>query len=77
MRTGRRTPHAQPNPHEVHECTELLCTALKDNGITLPSLRADLPGFAGSYAVPLLALGNCNTATARKLAEALRKAATR
>ncbi|MFG2531690.1 hypothetical protein [Streptomyces sp. NPDC048516] len=42
---------------------------------TLPSLGVDLPGFAGSYAVPLVALGNCNSATARKLAEALRKAA--
>ncbi|MEU8996987.1 hypothetical protein AB0C95_19605 [Streptomyces caniferus] len=60
---------------EVHECTELLRSALKDKGITLPSLGVDLPGFAGSYAVPLVALGNCNTATARKLAEALRKAA--
>ncbi|MGW7637476.1 hypothetical protein [Streptomyces decoyicus] len=69
-----------PSPrhhNDVQDCTELLRTALKDNGITLPSLGFDLPGFAASYAVPLVALGNCNTATARKLAEALRKAAAR
>ncbi|MGI5258616.1 hypothetical protein [Streptomyces angustmyceticus] len=62
---------------EVHDCTELLRDALRDNGITLPSLGVDLPSFAGTYAAPLVALGNCNTATARKLAEALRRAATR
>ncbi|UKY51057.1 hypothetical protein [Streptomyces inhibens] len=60
---------------DVHDCTELLRTALKAHGITLPSLGVDLPGLAGSYAIPLVALGNCNTATARRLAEALRKAA--
>ncbi|WP_260639404.1 hypothetical protein [Streptomyces angustmyceticus] len=62
---------------EVHDCAELLRGALRDNGITLPSLGVDLPSFAGTYATPLVALGNCNTATARKLAEVLRKAATR
>lgn len=44
-----------PSPihhHEVHECTELLRTALKDNGITLPSLGVDLPGFAGELCGP-------------------------
>ncbi|MEU6330235.1 hypothetical protein ABZ851_23595 [Streptomyces sp. NPDC047049] len=66
------------HPHDdVHECTELLRGALRDNGITLPSLGVDLPSFAGTYAAPLVALGNCNTATARTLAEALRRAATR
>lgn len=69
--------HIHHHHDDVHECTELLRSALKDNGITLPSLGVDLPGFAGSYAVPLVALGNCNTATARKLAEALRRAAAR
>ncbi|MGG7573359.1 hypothetical protein [Streptomyces sirii] len=62
---------------DVHAGTEELRTALKDNGITLPSLGVDLPGYAAGYGVPLVALGNCNAATARKLAEALRKAATR
>ena len=49
-----------PSPrhhNDVQDCTELLRTALKDNGITLPSLGFDLPGFAASYAVPLVALG--------------------
>ncbi|MFD8549499.1 hypothetical protein [Streptomyces sp. NPDC059649] len=64
-------------PDDVHDSAEELRTALKDNGITLPSLGVDLPGFAGSYGVPLVALGNCNEATARKLAEVLRKAAVR
>ncbi|UZJ31024.1 hypothetical protein [Streptomyces endophytica] len=64
-------------PEDVHDSAEELRTALKDNGITLPSLGVDLPGFAGSYGVPLVALGNCNEATARQLAEVLRKAAAR
>ncbi|MFG3117434.1 hypothetical protein ACGF4C_23905 [Streptomyces sp. NPDC048197] len=69
--------HHHPTPDDVHDSAEALRTALKDNGITLPSLGVDLPGFAGSYAVPLVALGNCNAVTARKLAEVLRKAAAR
>ncbi|MEU9122958.1 hypothetical protein AB0C96_24360 [Streptomyces sp. NPDC048506] len=64
-------------PDDVHDSAEELRTALKDNGITLPSLGVDLPGFAGSYGVPLVALGNCNAATARRLAEVLRRAAAR
>lgn len=64
-------------PEDVHDSAEELRAALKDNGITLPSLGVDLPGFAGSYGVPLVALGNCNEATARKLAEVLREAAAR
>jgi acetylornithine deacetylase/succinyl-diaminopimelate desuccinylase-like protein len=64
-------------PDDVHDLAEELRTALKDNGITLPSLGVDLPSFAGSYGVPLVALGNCNAATAHQLAEVLRKAATR
>ncbi|WP_310728962.1 hypothetical protein [Streptomyces sp. N2A] len=70
-------PIHHPTPDDVHDSAEELRTALKDNGITLPSLGVDLPGFAGSYAVPLVALGNCNADTARKLAEVLRKAAVR
>ncbi|MEU6374418.1 ATP-binding protein [Streptomyces sp. NPDC046909] len=51
-----------------------LRAALASHGITLPSLRPDLPTFAGTYEPPagLIALGNCNAATARKLAAALR-----
>ncbi|MGG7573056.1 hypothetical protein [Streptomyces sirii] len=65
----------QPHGLDVHSCTELLRAALKDNGITLPSLGVELPSLAGTYLPALVALGNCNTATARKLTEALRKAA--
>ncbi|MET7796103.1 hypothetical protein [Streptomyces decoyicus] len=66
------------DPHdEVHTSAEELRTALKDHGITLPSLGVDLPGFAGVYGVSLVALGNCNAATARRLAAVLRKAAAR
>jgi anti-sigma regulatory factor (Ser/Thr protein kinase) len=51
-----------------------LRNALAAHGITLASLRADLPTFAGTYAPPvgLVALGNCNTVTARRLAAVLR-----
>ncbi|GGU64071.1 hypothetical protein GCM10010211_31490 [Streptomyces albospinus] len=70
-------PHPNPAPDDVHECAEGLRSALRENGITLPSLGVELPSFAGSYPPPLVALGNCNTATARKLAEVLRKAAAR
>ncbi|MFD8388494.1 ATP-binding protein [Streptomyces sp. NPDC059680] len=55
-------------------CVEDLRDALSAHGITLPSLRVDLPSFAGRYQPPagLVALGNCNTATAYQLARALR-----
>lgn len=60
-------------------CVEDLRNALTANGITLPSLSVDLPTFAGAYRPPagLIALGNCNTATARELAAVLWKAAER
>ncbi|PAZ10592.1 ATP-binding protein [Streptomyces sp. SA15] len=64
----------QPPAADVDHCVTALRTALAAHGITLPSLRADLPTFAGTYAPPvgLVALGNCNTVTARKLAAVLR-----
>ncbi|MGW2031892.1 hypothetical protein [Streptomyces spinosus] len=66
-----------PTAYDVTLCVEDLRAALALHGITLPSLRADLPSFAGTYAPPagLVTLGNCNTATARALAAVLRKAA--
>lgn len=64
-----------PAPHDVDDCVEQLRTALAAHGITLPSLGVDLPTFASSSPPTLVALGNCNTATARQLAAALRKAA--
>ncbi|WP_234468966.1 MULTISPECIES: hypothetical protein [unclassified Streptomyces] len=59
-------------PYDTTLCVEELRDALADHGITLPSLRADLPGSAG-----LVALGNCNLDTARRLAVVLREAAER
>ncbi|MEV5142877.1 hypothetical protein AB0L14_00185 [Streptomyces sp. NPDC052727] len=66
-----------PTAYDVTLCVEDLRAALALHGITLPSLRVDLPSFAGTYTPPagLVTLGNCNTATARALAAALRKAA--
>jgi hypothetical protein len=66
-----------PTPYDVTLCVENLRAALALHGITLPSLRADLPSFAGAYTPPagLVALGNCNTATAQALATALRRTA--
>ncbi|GAA3865874.1 hypothetical protein GCM10023084_18880 [Streptomyces lacrimifluminis] len=45
-------------------------------GVALPSLRIDLPSFAGSYRLPmgLVELGGRNAATALKLAAVLRNA---
>ncbi|MFI6281347.1 hypothetical protein [Streptomyces sp. NPDC050988] len=65
-------------PDDVHACVEQLRTALEENGITLPSLGIESTSFAAVYAAPhLVALGNCNLATAQALAIALRKAAAR
>lgn len=68
-----------PTADDLTHCVEELRAALTLHGITFPSLRVDLPSFAGTYAPPagLVALGNCNTGTARALAAALRKAAQR
>ncbi|MFI5676280.1 hypothetical protein [Streptomyces cellulosae] len=71
-------PDRSPTTYDVTLCVENLRTALALHDITLPSLRADLPSFAGRYTPPagLVSLGNCNTATAHALATALRKTAT-
>ncbi|MER6630615.1 hypothetical protein ABT301_20750 [Streptomyces sp. NPDC000987] len=67
-------PDHSPTPYDVTLCVENLRTALALHGITLPSLRVELASFAGTYSPPagLVALGNCNTATAHALATALR-----
>ncbi|MBZ9638262.1 hypothetical protein [Streptomyces sp. PSKA30] len=76
-------PHSpfrhHPTAYDMTLCLEELRAALAAHGITLPSLRVDLPSFAGAYRPPagLISLGNCNIDTARKLAEVLRKAAER
>lgn len=70
-------PDHSPTVYDAPLCVEELRAALALHGITLPSLRVDLPSFAGTYTPPtgLVALGNCNTATAHALATALRKTA--
>lgn len=71
-------PHG-PEKDDTTRCAEDLRAALALHGITLPSLRVDLPSYAGTYTPPagLITLGNCNTATARALTAILRKAASR
>ncbi|MEU9111952.1 hypothetical protein AB0D04_09205 [Streptomyces sp. NPDC048483] len=67
--------HGYNEIDDVDDCTEALRVALAANGITLPSLGVELPAYAGNYRISLIVLGNCNTATARMLTDALRKAA--
>nr|WSY54091.1 hypothetical protein OG999_30860 [Streptomyces sp. NBC_00886] len=71
--------HQPPTADDLDRCVDELRAALAAHGITLPSLRTDLQGFAGAYLSPagLVALGNCNAATARRLAAVLQKAAVR
>ncbi|MEU3954938.1 hypothetical protein ACIG54_17810 [Streptomyces achromogenes] len=70
-------PDRSPTARDITLAVEELRAALALHGITLPSLRVDLPSFAGTYSPPagLVTLGNCNTATARALTAVLRKAA--
>ncbi|SEE25789.1 hypothetical protein SAMN05216489_06002 [Streptomyces sp. 3213] len=72
-------PHPTPGPYDTVLCAEELRDALAAHSITLPSLRADLPSFAGTSGGSrgLVALGNCNLDTARRLAAVLREAAER
>ncbi|AZQ36891.1 hypothetical protein EJ357_28410 [Streptomyces cyaneochromogenes] len=66
-----------PHPTEVDAHLEQLRAALAANGITLPSLRVNLPSLTALPARPLIALGNCNLVTAEALTAALRRAADR
>ncbi|MGW7544484.1 hypothetical protein ACWGKQ_25790 [Streptomyces sp. NPDC054770] len=72
-------PHhsSAPSAYDMTLCAEDLRDALAAHGITFPSLRVDLPSLTASYGTQagLIALGNCNTTTAQKLAQVLRKAA--
>ncbi|MEV6163140.1 hypothetical protein AB0L71_14650 [Streptomyces sp. NPDC052052] len=72
--------HAAPPPgtppHDIRADIGTLRAALAAHGITLPSLGVDPLTLAGRTAgPPLVALGNCNVATARRLAEVLHAAA--
>lgn len=66
----------RPDADDMTRCVQELRRALAAHGIILPSLRVDLPSFVSRYPSPsgLVALGNCNTDTALRLAEALRAA---
>ncbi|MFF9401066.1 MULTISPECIES: hypothetical protein [unclassified Streptomyces] len=74
------SPHHTP-PHEavgrdIDADVRVLRGALAAHGITLPSLGVDPLTLAGGAGQPqLVALGNCNAATARRLADVLRTAA--
>ncbi|WP_346268229.1 hypothetical protein [Streptomyces sp. SCUT-3] len=72
---GTVEPEEDEEPDEVEEaeavCGEL-AEALKEAGVTLPSLWLDVPRRTW-WATPLVDLGRCNVATARALAAALRR----
>ncbi|MFI5615971.1 hypothetical protein [Streptomyces sp. NPDC051567] len=60
------------NDRLAAEALGRLRDALAAHGITLPSLDLHLPSYAGGYDTPpLLSLGNCNVATAHRLADVL------
>ncbi|MFF5449078.1 hypothetical protein [Streptomyces sp. NPDC012888] len=64
--------HAHDRDRTAIEALDRLRAALAGHGITLPSLDLHLPSYAGTYRTPpLIALGNCNPATAHRLADAL------
>ncbi|WP_309032941.1 hypothetical protein [Streptomyces alfalfae] len=70
-------PQPRSPENDPARCADELRAALSLHGITLPSLGVDPLTCAGTYppSEGLIALGNCNTATARALTAALRKAA--
>ncbi|MEE1743237.1 hypothetical protein [Streptomyces sp. JV184] len=62
--------------HDIGADIDALRAALAAHGIVLPSLGVDpLTLAARTTRPPLVALGNCNVATARRMAEVLRSAA--
>ena len=44
--------HPRPTAEAITTCAEELRQALAAHGITLPSLRVDLPSFAGTHPPP-------------------------
>ncbi|WP_326661219.1 hypothetical protein [Streptomyces sp. NBC_00385] len=67
---------SQYETYDVGAAIDALRAALTAHGITLPSLGVDPLTFAArTTRPPLIALGNCNVETARRLAEVLRPAA--
>ncbi|MFW6694745.1 hypothetical protein [Streptomyces sp. MAR4 CNX-425] len=65
----QRTDEAESALNELRD-------ALREAGVTLPSLWLDLTAYAGPGKVQLIELGRCNIDTARALAAALRAGRT-
>ncbi|WP_307792494.1 hypothetical protein [Streptomyces verrucosisporus] len=73
--TGRQPDRERLGVAE--EAVDELRKALLGAGVTLPSLRVDLVSYAGETTdPPLVELGRCTPATARRLAAALARPVT-
>ncbi|MGY1501023.1 hypothetical protein ACW4TU_31330 [Streptomyces sp. QTS52] len=70
--TARQTAHSTGCVEEAEEIVKELRMALKNAGITLPSLRLDAASVAREAPCPLIELGRCNVETAARIAAALR-----
>lgn len=75
---NERRSDAPDGAPDAGTSADRLREALAAHGITLPSLGVDLPSCAGALpSRQLVALGNCNLATADRLTAVLRVAARR
>ncbi|MBM4794851.1 hypothetical protein HXP44_22990 [Streptomyces sioyaensis] len=72
MGMAERSP-AAGRVRDAEQARDELRTALKDVGITLPSLGLDIVSLAGDFPRPLVDLGRCTPDLARRIAESLRK----
>ena len=69
---GRQTARSADRVEEAEEIVKELRTALKNAGITLPTLRLDAASVAREAPSPLIELGRCNVETAALILAALR-----
>ncbi|QTZ92899.1 hypothetical protein SU9_016615 [Streptomyces auratus AGR0001] len=74
MGMAERSP-AAGRIRDAEQARDELRAALKDEGITLPSLGLDIVSLAGDFPRPLVDLGRCTPDLARRIAASLRKAA--
>ncbi|MEX2974176.1 hypothetical protein [Streptomyces sp. C184] len=72
MGMAERSP-AAGRIRDAEQARDELRTALKDVGITLPSLGLDIVSLAGDFPRPLVDLGRCTPELARRIAASLRK----
>ncbi|WP_055522953.1 hypothetical protein [Streptomyces graminilatus] len=70
--TARQTAHAAGCVEEAEEIVKELRKALKNAGITLPSLGLDAVSVAREAPCPLIELGRVNVETAARIVAALR-----